>query len=165
MYFLLCLLFVWSSGTIVIFVCRSRDPRYLHVPTPSFPTRRSSDLTVGVDGPNSGVYDSKKPVGSDAAVENVHKVADRLARGEFDLVGVGRAIMHDPEWTRRIREGDELLPFDEGSPLVLTLIGPREERIMGELLTGRAAVGTGPGAGIGRGIGVGPAPGGRAGEV
>ncbi|MBB5705131.1 NADH:flavin oxidoreductase [Sphingopyxis panaciterrulae] len=76
--------------------------------------------TVGGVGLNSGVYDSKKTGGSDAAVENVHKVAERLARGEFDLVGVGRAIMHDPEWTRRIREGDELLPFDEGSRLVLT---------------------------------------------
>ncbi len=76
--------------------------------------------TVGGVGLNSGVYDSKKTGGSGAAVENVHKVAERLARGEFDLVGVGRAIMHDPHWTRRIRQGEELLPFDEGSRLVLT---------------------------------------------
>src|SRR3546814_1265164 len=60
--------------------------------------------TVGGVGLNSGVYDSKKTGGSDAAVENVHKVAERLARGEFDLVGVGRAIIHDPEWTRRSEE-------------------------------------------------------------
>ncbi|MEZ5709780.1 MAG: NADH:flavin oxidoreductase [Blastomonas sp.] len=76
--------------------------------------------TVGGVGLNSGVYDSKKTGGSGAAIENVHKVAERLDRGEFDLVGVGRAIMHDPHWTRRIRQGEELLPFDEDSRLVLT---------------------------------------------
>ncbi|WP_235535568.1 NADH:flavin oxidoreductase [Sphingopyxis sp. Root1497] len=76
--------------------------------------------TVGGVGLSSGVYDSKKTGGSDAARDNVHRVAERLARGEFDLVGVGRAIMHDPHWTRRIREGEDLLPFDENSRLVLT---------------------------------------------
>lgn len=76
--------------------------------------------TVGGVGLASGVYDSKKDGGSAAALVNVYKVAERLAKGEFDLVGVGRAIMHDPDWTRRIREGEELLPFDEDSRLVLT---------------------------------------------
>lgn len=76
--------------------------------------------TVGGVGLASGVYDSKKDGGSAAALINVHKVAERLAKGEFDLVGVGRAIMHDPAWTRRIRDGEDLLPFDENSRLVLT---------------------------------------------
>jgi 2,4-dienoyl-CoA reductase-like NADH-dependent reductase (Old Yellow Enzyme family) len=76
--------------------------------------------TVGGVGLASGVYDSKKEGGSAATLINVHKVTERLAKGEFDLVGVGRAIMHDPEWTRRIREGEDLLPFDENSRLVLT---------------------------------------------
>lgn len=36
-----------------------------------------------------------------------------LERGEFDLVGVGRAILVDPYWVRKIRNGalNELLPF------------------------------------------------------
>jgi 2,4-dienoyl-CoA reductase-like NADH-dependent reductase (Old Yellow Enzyme family) len=76
--------------------------------------------TVGGVGLSSGVYDSRKDGGSAAALGNVYKVAERLERGEFDLVGVGRAIMHDPAWTRRIREGEDLLPFDESSRLVLT---------------------------------------------
>jgi 2,4-dienoyl-CoA reductase-like NADH-dependent reductase (Old Yellow Enzyme family) len=71
--------------------------------------------TVGGVGLSSGVYDSKKDGGSAAAFANVEKVAERLARGEFDLVGVGRAIMHDPLWPRRVRDGTELLPFDEDS--------------------------------------------------
>lgn len=76
--------------------------------------------TVGGVGLSSGVYDSRKDGGSGAALANVHKVAARLADGEFDLVGVGRALLHDPAWTRRIREGDTLLPYDEASRLVLT---------------------------------------------
>lgn len=76
--------------------------------------------TVGGVGLASGVYDSRKDGASGAALENVYKVAARLEKGEFDLVGVGRAIMHDPAWTRRIRDGEELLPFDEHSRLELT---------------------------------------------
>lgn len=76
--------------------------------------------TVGGVGLNSGVYDSKASGGSAATMENVEKVAARLERGEFDLVGVGRAIMHDPRWVARVRGGEDLLPFDEASRLVLT---------------------------------------------
>ena len=76
--------------------------------------------TVGGVGLSSGVYDSKVDGSSAPALANVYKVADRLARGEFDLVGVGRAIMHDPGWTHRIRDGEDLLPFDEKSRLTLT---------------------------------------------
>lgn len=76
--------------------------------------------TVGGVGLSSGVYDSRKNGSSAAAFANIEKVAERLARGEFDLVGVGRAIMHDPLWTRRVRNGEDLLPFDESSRAVLT---------------------------------------------
>ncbi|MFT4252203.1 MAG: NADH:flavin oxidoreductase [Caulobacter sp.] len=38
---------------------------------------------------------------------------ERLDRGEFDLVGVGRALLQDPEWVAKIRDGrnDELQSF------------------------------------------------------
>lgn len=68
----------------------------------------------------SGVYDSRVSGGSGAALNNVYKVAERLARGEFDLVGTGRAIKHDSAWSRRIRNGEKLLPFDERAGLILT---------------------------------------------
>lgn len=76
--------------------------------------------TVGGVGLTSGVYDSRAAGGSGAARENIARVAARLARDEFDLVGVGRAIMHDPQWLHRVRTGEALLPFDEASRLVLT---------------------------------------------
>ncbi|MEO5598393.1 MAG: NADH:flavin oxidoreductase [Novosphingobium sp.] len=76
--------------------------------------------TVGGVGLSSGMLDSRASGGSGPALDNVRKVADRLGRGEFDLVGVGRALMHDPDWVRRIRGGEELLPFDESVQFVLT---------------------------------------------
>jgi len=36
-----------------------------------------------------------------------------LARGDFDLVAVGRALLADPGWAAKVRGGrfSELLPF------------------------------------------------------
>ena len=40
-------------------------------------------------------------------------LAMRLAAGEFDIVAVGRALLADPLWARKVKEGrlDELMPF------------------------------------------------------
>jgi 2,4-dienoyl-CoA reductase-like NADH-dependent reductase (Old Yellow Enzyme family) len=45
----------------------------------------------------------------------------RLDRGDFDLVAVGRALINDPQWVRKIREGrqSELLDF---SPAALRIL-------------------------------------------
>ena len=41
----------------------------------------------------------------------------RLDRGDFDLVGVGRAILQDPNWAVKIHQGrtDELMDFDRSA--------------------------------------------------
>jgi 2,4-dienoyl-CoA reductase-like NADH-dependent reductase (Old Yellow Enzyme family) len=38
----------------------------------------------------------------------------RVERDEFDLVAVGRALLVDPAWPRKVQEAryDELLPFE-----------------------------------------------------
>jgi len=40
-------------------------------------------------------------------------LAARVAAGEFDIVAVGRALLVDPAWARKVKEGrlDELKPF------------------------------------------------------
>ena len=40
-------------------------------------------------------------------------VIQMIDRGEVDLVAVGRALLVDPAWAEKIRDGrlDELLPF------------------------------------------------------
>ena len=42
---------------------------------------------------------------------------ERLERDEFDLVGVGRALIVDPDWANKVRDGrfDELRDFDRAA--------------------------------------------------
>ncbi|SDW23954.1 NADH:flavin oxidoreductase [Paenibacillus sp. CF384] len=64
--------------------------------------------SVGLDGEFLGSF-----AGKSSGNESIDKVLDHLGKEEFDLVAVGRAILVDPEWPRKIKEGkkDELLPF------------------------------------------------------
>ncbi|MEV7596075.1 NADH:flavin oxidoreductase [Kitasatospora sp. NPDC089797] len=52
--------------------------------------------------------------GKGAEVDDVGLVAERLARGEFDLVAVGRALVANPDWAELVRTGrtDRMRPFD-----------------------------------------------------
>jgi len=48
-----------------------------------------------------------------ASTAHLDDVRDRLDRGEFDLVTVGRAILGDPQWAHKVRTGatDTLQPY------------------------------------------------------
>lgn len=52
-----------------------------------------------------------------AGLSGLDDLVQRFNRGEFDLVAVGRALLQDPEWVRKIRDGrfDELSPYDRAS--------------------------------------------------
>lgn len=43
--------------------------------------------------------------------DNLPLVAERVARDEFDLIAVGRALLMDPQWIRKTRAGDAPNPF------------------------------------------------------
>ena len=47
---------------------------------------------------------------------SLDELVRRFERGDFDLVAVGRALLTDPEWVRKIEEGrrDELMSFEPG---------------------------------------------------
>lgn len=72
-------------------------------------------ITVGSVG-LSGDYKSNTE-GSASEPTSVDKLLDRLDRDEFDLVAVGRALLNDPEWALKIRDGRtaELRPFEYAS--------------------------------------------------
>ncbi len=50
---------------------------------------------------------------ADTSVSRLDELRERLARGEFDLVSIGRAILGDPAWARKVRTGTthELRPY------------------------------------------------------
>ena len=60
---------------------------------------------VGLDQPHqSKVYRTKDNVA--AEVTDVEHVVEAMARGDFDLVCVGRALLADPDWSRKVHAGD-----------------------------------------------------------
>ncbi|MCZ8517218.1 NADH:flavin oxidoreductase [Paenibacillus filicis] len=65
--------------------------------------------SVGLDSVFTSLFEEGKG-GQAAGIENL---IERLERGEFDLVAVGRALLTDPAWAAKIRDNrtDELLSF------------------------------------------------------
>jgi 2,4-dienoyl-CoA reductase-like NADH-dependent reductase (Old Yellow Enzyme family) len=65
--------------------------------------------SVGLSGEFIAAYagEASEPASLDGLIE-------RLERDEFDLVAVGRALLQDPEWVVKVREGrtGELQPFE-----------------------------------------------------
>lgn len=47
-----------------------------------------------------------------ANTAGVERLLDILARGDFDLVAVGRALIVNWDWANRIRTGEPLTAFD-----------------------------------------------------
>ncbi|MCP1968557.1 NADH:flavin oxidoreductase [Bradyrhizobium elkanii] len=68
--------------------------------------------SVGLTGEFIAAYggESSRPASLDELIR-------RLDREEFDLVAVGRALLQDPRWLVKVREGrtDELLAFDRSA--------------------------------------------------
>ena len=72
--------------------------------------------SVGLSGDFINAYggESSKPASLDELVR-------RLERGDFDLVAVGRAVLQDPNWAVKVREGrqDELMDFSPAAMATL----------------------------------------------
>ena len=68
--------------------------------------------SVGLSGDFIAAYggEGSKPASLDDLIH-------RLDRGDFDLVAVGRALLQDPNWTVKVREGrtDELMDFERSA--------------------------------------------------
>lgn len=69
-------------------------------------------ITVGSVGLNGDFFEAFQGKGSEAA--SLDELFERLDKGEFDLVAVGRALLQDPEWASKVKAGrfDELKNYD-----------------------------------------------------
>lgn len=65
--------------------------------------------SVGLDKVFTTTFTGK----GDSNVTGIDRLLEQYAGGEFDLVAVGRALLADPEWVRKLREGrgDEHIPY------------------------------------------------------
>jgi len=72
-------------------------------------------ITVGSVGLNGDFFGAFAGQGSPAA--SLDELNRRLDRGDFDLVAVGRALLQDPEWVTKVKNGrmEELRDYDGGA--------------------------------------------------
>jgi 2,4-dienoyl-CoA reductase-like NADH-dependent reductase (Old Yellow Enzyme family) len=77
-------------------------------------------ITVGSVGLNGDFITTF--AGGDVAPASIDDVVRRLERGDYDLVAVGRALLQDPNWVRKVREGrhDELMTYDRAALATLS---------------------------------------------
>lgn len=71
--------------------------------------------SIGLDQPHhSKLFRDKMKI--DANVADLDNLLDALARGDFDLAAIGRAILSDPEWAEKVRAGRmrDIRPFVRG---------------------------------------------------
>ncbi|MEU3930810.1 NADH:flavin oxidoreductase [Streptomyces sp. NPDC029044] len=75
-------------------------------------------ITVGSVGLDGGDF-LKSFQGEGAEVGDLDNLLDRFERDEFDMVAVGRALLQDPQWARKVLDGrfDELAPYDAAAAL------------------------------------------------
>lgn len=57
--------------------------------------------SVGLDGDFFGAFS-----GQGSNTRSIDDLIERLDKGEFDLVAVGRALIQDPQWANKVRQGD-----------------------------------------------------------
>ena len=80
------------------------------------PTITVGSVTLGADFTKS--FGSPEST----AVTGIDELLDRLERGEFDLVAVGRALIANPDWAAKVKAGAlaDLRPFDRSLLASLT---------------------------------------------
>jgi 2,4-dienoyl-CoA reductase-like NADH-dependent reductase (Old Yellow Enzyme family) len=89
------------------------------------PTITVGSVSLNIDFLASfrGVPDpSSQPGASAGRAAHIDRLLEMLARGDFDLVAVGRALLADPAWAAKVRDGhfSDLAPF---APEVLNTLG------------------------------------------
>ncbi len=69
--------------------------------------------SVGLSGPD--FMEQLRGQSTSAPVGSLDDLVRRMSAGEFDLIAVGRALIADPDWAVKVREGhqDALRPFEK----------------------------------------------------
>jgi 2,4-dienoyl-CoA reductase-like NADH-dependent reductase (Old Yellow Enzyme family) len=70
-------------------------------------------ITVGSVGLSRDLFSDFEGGASNVNVQSLEELARRYARGDFDLVALGRVLLADPAWLVKVRDGrmDQLRPY------------------------------------------------------
>ncbi|MEZ5894310.1 MAG: NADH:flavin oxidoreductase [Parvularculaceae bacterium] len=73
--------------------------------------------SVGLNGDFTDVFSGKS-----AGPAGLKALVDRMERGEFDLIAVGRALLQDPDWAVKVRDGrdGDLMTFTKDALATLS---------------------------------------------
>ncbi|TSB46069.1 NADH:flavin oxidoreductase [Bacillus sp. P16(2019)] len=63
-------------------------------------------ITVGSLGLDHAFRDENGAANETSVAENIEKLVTKLQQDEFDLVAVGRALLADPEWATKLKNGE-----------------------------------------------------------
>lgn len=69
-------------------------------------------MTVGGVGLDKARGPARHIDSSQQSTNNLPRVVERFVAGEFDLVGVGRSVLNDPDWFGKAVRGEPFEPFD-----------------------------------------------------
>jgi len=67
-------------------------------------------MAVGGVGLSENLFKSFETGGAEVN-NNFFDAAERIARGEFDMIALGRALIADPDWPAKVRAGEPTLPY------------------------------------------------------
>ena len=71
-------------------------------------------ISVGSVGLSSDFFGAFAGEASEPAA-SLDELARRMDRGDFDLIAVGRAILQDPKWVQKVRQGEKTEGFAKGA--------------------------------------------------
>lgn len=69
-------------------------------------------ITVGSVGLDKAFIDEGAKGFAGGQPASIDTLLEKLARDEFDLVAVGRALISNSDWPKRLREGGEMVAYD-----------------------------------------------------
>lgn len=70
-------------------------------------------MTVGSVGLNEDFINAFRQKGAEFSGTHLDGLIEMFERGEFDMVAIGRALIVNPDWVAKLREGrtDEMVPY------------------------------------------------------
>lgn len=72
-------------------------------------------VAIGGIGLGNGLGETLSDSSETRPLDNLQSARDAIARNEFDMAGVGRAILNDPQWVERVRKRQPFVAFDRAN--------------------------------------------------